>query len=115
MNRVLKDALNLTQSEVEKLSIVLISFSLAALCIFTSLAILPERCHLFSDNIPGGFECDGFNPNIPIEPCGCQDRRMASVATVAAGLGVGLIFLPFFIFAIRNPRKPADNSAKIFD
>ncbi len=105
----------MTKSEREITFLVSFSITLFVVCVVSAGWILPEHCSLFSDNIPGGFECDGVDFSKPISPCGCQDRRMASVATIIASLGICFLFLPFIIFAIKNSRNRPVEQTKLFD
>ena len=94
-----------------KVFAVSVSVVLFILCIVTAVSILPERCILFSDN--SGLQCDALI--IPYVPCGCQDRRMASVATIIAGLGISSFFIPFFVYVIRSLLKRSNEETKLFD
>ena len=112
-NNAVNDSFTFNEKEMEKIIVIFFSIILFLVCIIAAVSILPESCSLFSDNIPGGFQCDGLT--IPSVPCGCQDRRMASVASIIAGLGISVILLPFLVFAIRNRRNNTKGKAKIFD
>lgn len=111
-NNALKDP-SLTTDEKEKITVVSISIALSAICLITAFSILPERCSLFSDNVTGGLQCDVLT--IPYVPCGCQDRRTASVATIIAGMGLSFIFIPLLVYAIRNWQNSSVEQTKLFD
>ncbi len=112
-NDALKDIFTFTANESEKIIVISVSIILFLICSITAALILPENCSLFSDNIPGGLQCDALT--IPYVPCGCQDRRMASVATIITGLGVSFFFLPFIVYVLRNRRNYPSQQTKLFD
>ena len=94
-----------------------VSLLLFIICVISARLILPENCRLFDDNIPGGFECDGFTVGEP-DRCSennCEDLKSASAASIITGLGVYILFLPFFVLAIKNFQNNSVKEIKLFD
>lgn len=77
---------------------------LGILFIISALWLLPENCRLFISNVPGPQMCH----TIPMpDYCDsyCEDMQGEFVASIIAGIGIGLFFIPAIIYFLVNSRK----------
>ncbi|MEO8072832.1 MAG: hypothetical protein ABI686_06265, partial [Acidobacteriota bacterium] len=60
---------------------------------------------------------DGFTIGEPnrCSESDCEDLRTASTASIISGLGICLLFLPFFVIAIKSLQNRSVKETKIFD
>lgn len=108
------DTKNFTNEEKEKVIVVGVSLILFISCLFFSQLILPENCYLYDGRIIG-FLCDGIDFKNP-QPCPiCRDDSATSAAQIVFGLGIGFLFLPFLVFAIKRLRNRPFNQTKLFN
>jgi len=106
-----------TTTEKEREGIILISFLMLLFfsCLILAYSLLPQYCNFFSSNELLGFACDGMR-DWKVDPCPiCEDKRMATVASYLFGLGIGFLFIPFVIFAIRKWQNRSVEQTKLFD
>ncbi len=95
------------------LILVAASLVFSIVCFGVAFSILPDYCALFSSNVPGGFECDGFDFRNP-QPCQfCEDRSAAIASQVFAGLGIAFLILPGLVFILKHRYGRIDESTKI--
>jgi hypothetical protein len=91
------------------------SIFLCVVCVGIATMILPNNCDLFSSNIPGGLECDGFDFRNP-QPCRfCEDRGTAMAAQVFAGLGIAFLAVPGLVFFLNQRRKGVNEPTTLLD
>jgi len=98
----------------ETLILISVSAIIFFVCTFTAFSILPEHCELFSNNIDGGFMCDGLDITNP-KPCPiCEDQRTAAVATFLTAFGFISLLIPFAVYEIKNQRRISNKQIKLF-
>lgn len=81
-----------------------IPWSVGVSFIIFAFWLLPENCSLFISNVPGPQMCH----TIPMpDYCNsfCKDTNTELFASVIAGVGISLFFVPAFIYFILDLRQ----------
>jgi hypothetical protein len=104
-----------SKKEREVLIIISVSIISFVACFVFAILVLPKNCSLFFSNVPGPQMCH----TIPLpEGCYdsfCKDAKTEYAASIIAGLGICLLFLPLIVYAIQNLRKRQNEQTKLFD